>query len=50
MYNPPEMALGNKTGYNEKQLPVAVSVRMEELMPVFVRQLKMLLGVPVKVG
>ena len=47
IYNPPEMAVdkgNNMTVDNAHPLPV--SVRMEDIMPVFIRQLKMLLGVP----
>ena len=60
IYNPPEIAQqreseskdGNKTrGEKEKSLmdrkgALKVAVKMEKVIPVFIQQLKMLLGVP----
>ena len=53
VYNPPEMGSGQDMELQRE--PVAqnklnVSVRMEELMPLIIGQLKMLLGVPVHVS
>ena len=54
MYNPPEMGSGqDKEPQREEavaQDKLNVSVRMEELMPLFIGQLKMLLGVPAHVS
>ena len=53
MYNPPEMGSGrDKESRREAvaQDKLNVSVRMEELMPLFIEQLKMLLGVPAHVS
>ena len=38
--------LGSESGDVEVESPVRVNVPMEKLMPVFVKQLHMLLGVP----
>ena len=53
VYNPPEM--GSEQDKEPQREAVAqdklnVSVRMEELMPLFIGQLKMLLGVPAHVS
>jgi len=52
MYNPPEMgARGDREALAQERLNVLnVSIRMENLMPVLIRQLKMLLGVPAHVS
>ena len=51
IYNPPELADSAKDKRDSTQDVGATSVlvRMEELMPLFIGQLKMLLGVPLKV-
>ena len=53
VYNPPEMGSGQDMELQREavaQDKLNVSVRMEELMPLIIGQLKMLLGVPVHVS
>ena len=53
LYNPPEMGSGQDMELQREavaQDKLNVSVRMEELMPLIIGQLKMLLGVPVHVS
>ena len=51
IYNPPELAgsARDKGDSTQDAGTTSVVVRMEELMPLFIGQLKMLLGVPLKV-
>ena len=52
MYNPPEMGSreDKEVLAQDRHNVLNVSIRMENLMPTLIRQLKMLLGVPAHVS
>ena len=48
IYNPEKLSLGGPDEFrgNDGEIVPSVTVKMEKLMPVFITQLKMLLGIP----
>ena len=45
IYNPPEIAQQRENESKDKEGALQVAIKMEKVIPVFIQQLKMLLGV-----